>query len=53
MTQLPLNGVPLGFEDTLWDMADPMRGPMDPAESVHVRPSRGRLPCPPAPNVVS
>jgi hypothetical protein len=32
VTQLPLNGATLGFEDTLWDMADQMRGHMDPAE---------------------
>jgi type I restriction enzyme M protein len=36
MTQLPLNGATLGFEETLWSMADQMRGHMDPAEYKHV-----------------
>jgi type I restriction enzyme M protein len=36
MTQLPLNRATLGLEDTLWDMADQMRGHMDPAEYKHV-----------------
>ena len=36
MTRLPLNGATLGFEETLWDMADQMRGHMDPAEYKHV-----------------
>ena len=30
------NGAILGFEETLWDMADQMRGHMDPAEYKHV-----------------
>jgi type I restriction enzyme M protein len=36
MTQLPLNGATLGFEEALWSMADQMRGHMDPAECKHV-----------------
>ena len=36
MTQLPLNGATLGFEETLWSMADQMRGHMDPGEYKHV-----------------
>ena len=36
MTQLPLNGATLGFEEKLWSMADQMRGHMDPAEYKHV-----------------
>ena len=36
MTQLPLNGATLGFESTLWDAADQMRGHMDPSEYKHV-----------------
>ena len=27
MTQLALNGATLGFEETLWDLADQMREP--------------------------
>ena len=30
------NGAALGFEKKLWDMADQMRGHMDPAEYKHV-----------------
>ena len=36
MTQLPLTGATLGFEETLWDLADQMRGHMDPSEYKHV-----------------
>jgi len=36
MAQGKSNGATLGFEETLWQAADKMRGHMDPSEYKHV-----------------